>query len=263
MSKMKILYAASEIAPFLETSSVGSQVRNLAQYVQEQEAEIRVLVPRFGMINERRNRIHEVVRLSGVNVKVGNQEKSLIVKVGTIPHVKIQVYFIDNDDYFKRKQSFQDKEGFFFEDNDERMIFFCRGVLEAVKRLEWQPDIIHCHDWLSSLVPVYLQALYRDVPLFEKAKLVFTLYNNIFPSTLGGALAERITAEGIKSKATSVLASGGEEALFAASIQYVDAVVRAEEIPGATTARVREASCIADSEEGREKYYALYQSLIN
>ena len=154
MPKYKILYVASEINPFLQTSEVADFVRNLPQAMQEKGMEIRILVPRFGLINERKNRLHEVVRLSGLNIEVGDEEKPLIIKVASIPSAKLQVYFIDNEDYFKRKFVFKNKEGDFYKDNDERCIFFCKGVMETVIKLGWDPDIVHCNDWMTSLIPL-------------------------------------------------------------------------------------------------------------
>jgi starch synthase len=142
MDKLRILYVASEINPFLQTTDVADYVRRLPQAMQERGAEIRILVPRFGLINERKNRLHEVVRLSGINITVGDEEKPLIIKVASIPNAKLQVYFIDNDDYFHRKSVFFDKENNFYDDNDERAIFFCKGVLETVKKLGWAPDVL-------------------------------------------------------------------------------------------------------------------------
>src|SRR3569832_1554521 len=140
-NKLRILFSVCVIAPFLTTSSVADFVRALPQYMQEKELEIRILVLRFVLINERKNKLHEVVRLSGINIAVGNDTKPLIIKVASIPNAKLQVYFIDNDDYFKRKAVFYDKNNNFFEDNDARIVFFSKGVLETVKKLEWAPDI--------------------------------------------------------------------------------------------------------------------------
>ena len=157
MPKFRILYVASEINPFLRTTEVADFVRKLPQAMQERGMEIRILVPRFGLINERKNRLHEVVRLSGINISVGEEEKPLIIKVASIPNAKLQVYFIDNEDYFQRKSVFHDKENKFYDDNDERAIFFCKGVIETVRKLGWGPDIVHCTDWMTSLIPLYLK----------------------------------------------------------------------------------------------------------
>jgi starch synthase len=157
MSKLRILYAASEINPFLQTSEVADFIRSIPQVMQERGMEIRILVPRFGTINERKNRLHEVVRLSGINISVGDEEKPLVIKVASIPNAKLQVYFIDNEDYFHRKSVFVDSDNRFHADNDERAIFFCKGVLETVRKLGWAPDIVHCNDWMTSLIPMYMK----------------------------------------------------------------------------------------------------------
>ena len=142
--KLRILYVTSEIDPFLKISSAAEFIRLLPQKLQEKGHEIRILMPKFGVINERRNRLHEVVRLSGINIRVGDEEKPLTIKVASIPNAKLQVYFLDNEDYFQRKSVLTDPENnTFYSDNDERAIFFCKGVIETVKKLGWQPDIIH------------------------------------------------------------------------------------------------------------------------
>src|SRR6187551_1763611 len=192
MSKLRILYVASEINPFLQTSEVADFVRKLPQAMQERGMEIRILVPRFGIINERKNRLHEVVRLSGINITVGDEEKPLIIKVASIPNAKLQVYFIDNDDYFHRKSALVDKDNKFHEDNDERAIFFCKGVLETVKKLGWAPDIVHCNDWMTGLIPMYLKTTYKKDPIFNNAKSVFTVYNNEFSHKFDGNLHNKV-----------------------------------------------------------------------
>ena len=192
MSNLRILYVASEINPFLQTSEVADFVRQLPQAMQEKGMEIRILVPRFGLINERKNRLHEVVRLSGINISVGDEEKPLIIKVASIPNAKLQVYFIDNEDYFHRKSVFHDKENKFYEDNDERAIFFCKGVIETVKKLGWAPDIVHCNDWMTSLIPLYLKTTYKNDPLFKDTKSIFNVHNNSFSHKFGGDLIEKV-----------------------------------------------------------------------
>jgi starch synthase len=192
MSKLRILYVASEINPFLQTSDVADFVRKLPQAMQEKGMEIRILVPRFGIINERKNRLHEVVRLSGINIAVGDEEKPLIIKVASIPNAKLQVYFIDNEDYFHRKSVFHDKENNFYEDNDERAIFFCKGVIETVRKLGWAPDIVHCNDWITSFIPLYLKTTYKNDPLFKNAKTVFSIYNNSFSHKFKGDIMGKV-----------------------------------------------------------------------
>jgi starch synthase len=196
--KLKILYVATEIDPFLKISSAADLIRILPQKLQEKGHEIRILMPKFGVINERRNRLHEVVRLSGINIRVGEEEKPLTIKVASIPNAKLQVYFLDNEDYFQRKSVLTDPENNrFYEDNDERAIFFCKGVIETVKKLGWQPDIIHCHDWMTGFIPLYLKTHYRDDPMFKNTKVVFTLYNNSFDSNLSANYLSKTNIENL------------------------------------------------------------------
>tara|TARA_B100000497_G_scaffold117166_1_gene142206 strand:+ start:874 stop:1698 length:825 start_codon:yes stop_codon:yes gene_type:complete len=176
MEKNKILYVTQEIDPFLVNTEISNLVRTLAQGVHESDKEIRIFMPRFGVINERRHQLHEVIRLSGMNLIVNDYDHPLIIKVASIPQIRIQVYFIDNEEYFKRKFLFNDENGNLFEDNDERAMFFCRGVLETVKKLGWIPDIVHCHGWMSSLMPLYLKTVYENDPHFSNAKSIYSLY---------------------------------------------------------------------------------------
>ncbi len=266
MSKLKILYAASEISPFLKTSSVADFVRVLPQHVQENGIEVRILVPRFGLINEKKNKLHEVVRLSGINITVGAEEMPLVIKVASIPSAKLQVYFIDNKDYFKRKAVFYDKDNQFFEDNDEKVIFFCKGVLETVKRLEWAPDIIHCHDWITSLIPMYLKTTYQHDPTFKKSKVIFTLYNNAFSHKFGKNLAEKVKMVGVDKKGLASLASADFSGLIKTGIKYADVVMRTEALSNENfkdSLHEQEIGCIENNETGVEAYYNLYKELAN
>ena len=178
MEKSKILYVTQEINPFLIQSELSEIVRTLSQGVHEQDKEIRIFMPRFGVINERRHQLHEVIRLSGMNMIVNDYDHPLIIKVASIPQIRIQVYFIDNEEYFKRKQVFTDESGKPFKDNDERSMFFCRGVLETVKKLGWMPDIVHCHGWMTALMPIYLKSVYQNDPHFANSKVIFSVYDN-------------------------------------------------------------------------------------
>ncbi|MFO0398445.1 MAG: glycogen/starch synthase, partial [Sphingobacteriia bacterium] len=178
MEKLRILYATMEIDPFLVLSDSANFIRSLPQGLQEKGHEIRILMPRFGVINERRNRLHEVVRLSGINIRVGNEEKPLTIKVATIPNARLQVYFLDNEDYFQRKSVLTDpKSKTFHEDNHERSIFFCKGVIETVRKLGWTPNIIHCHGWMTALIPLYLKTHFREDPIFRDSKTLYTVYD--------------------------------------------------------------------------------------
>lgn len=171
----RVLFVNSEMVPYLPESDMANIGRYLPQGIQERKKEIRSFMPRYGGINERKNQLHEVIRLSGMNVIVGDVDRPLVIKVASISSARMQVYFIDNEDYFHRKQLARDAEGKFFEDNDERAIFFARGVLETVKKLRWAPDIIHCQGWISHILPLYLKKAYRDDPIFSSSKVVLSI----------------------------------------------------------------------------------------
>lgn len=225
--KKRVLFVSSEMAPFLETESAQAIVaRNLPQALQEKDNEIRILVPRFGVINERRNRLHEVVRLSGINISIDDNDNPLIIKVASIPSTKMQVYFLDNEDYFHRKAIYSDDEGKFFEDNDERTIFFCKGVMETVKKLGWAPDIIHCQGWMTSLIPVYLKTVYKDEPVFRNAKVVYS----VFPDEgkgicLGSDFARKASLNSISDNSLECFADGKIQDLHIGAVSFADAVV--------------------------------------
>ncbi len=268
MSNVRILYVASEINPFLKTTEVADFVRRLPQAMQEKGMEIRILVPRFGLINERKNRLHEVVRLSGINIAVGDEEKPLIIKVASIPNAKLQVYFIDNEDYFHRKSVFFDKEDNFYEDNDERAIFFCKGVLETVRKLGWAPDIIHCNDWMTSLIPLYVSSTYKNDPIFKNAKTVFTIHNNRFSHQFGDDLLDKVKMIDIDDNMLNPLKTANYEGFIKLGMQYSDAIIHAQE--ESTESFNKLISEIADdkrvdsieNENFEESYYNLYNELI-
>ena len=269
MSKLRILYVASEINPFLQTSEVADFVRQLPQGMQERGMEIRILVPRFGLINERKNRLHEVVRLSGINISVGDEEKPLIIKVASIPTAKLQVYFIDNEDYFHRKSVFFDKQNNFYEDNDERAIFFCKGVIETVKKLGWAPDIVHCNDWMTSLIPMYLKTTYKNDPLFKNTKSVFTVYNSEFQHTFNSDLIDKVKMMDIEDSMLSNLKSGDYEGFIKVGVQYADAVLKGEEDYSESLAHLLEEltnekkiDTIEKDENLFDSYYNLYNALV-
>ncbi len=177
---MKILYAAAEISPFARMTNTADMLRFLPASLQDKGFEIRILLPKYGSINDRRNRLHEVIRLAGIEVEVGENTESMKIKVASIPNAKLQVYFLDNDTYFKRKGMFKDtKSGEFYPDNLERLVFYNKGVLETVKKLGWKPDIIHCHDWAAGFIPVYLRNLYKDDAIFEDTKVLYNLHSPV------------------------------------------------------------------------------------
>ncbi len=225
MSKSKLLFITQEMSPFLELSKISEITRQLPQAMQEKGFEIRILMPRFGNINERRNRLHEVIRLSGMNIIIDDNDNPLIIKVASIPSARMQVYFLDNEEYFQRKYVFRDKEEKFYADNDERMIFFCKGALETVKKLGWAPDVIHCHGWLTSLVPAYVKTSYKDDPTFKNSKVIYSLYENSFTETLSPGFIQKSVMNGMTEKQVETYKEGTNLALDNGALEYSDGIV--------------------------------------
>jgi starch synthase len=197
MEKKKILYIAQEITPYLPESEMSEIARYLPQGVQEKGREIRTFMPRYGSVNERRNQLHEVIRLSGMNLVIDDTDHPLIIKVASIQAARMQVYFIDNEDYFHRKQIAANSKGEEFPDNDERALFFARGVLETVIKLRWAPDLIHCHGWLTGLVPLFIKKYYYNNPLFTQSKVIYSVYNDDFKKPLNDELKNKVLFEGM------------------------------------------------------------------
>jgi starch synthase len=230
MKKKKILFISQEITPYLEENELGRFGRHLPQGIQEDGKEIRTFMPKFGCINERRNQLHEVIRLSGMNLIINENDHPLIIKVGSIQAARMQVYFIDSEDFFQRKAVFHDKKsGKFFKDNDERAIFFTRGVLETVKKLGWVPDIIHCHGWMTSLVPLYIKNSYKKEPIFENSKVIFSLYDNDFKPALDKNFAKKALMDGISEEAIADYNDTSFVGLNKAAMNASDAIIKASE----------------------------------
>ena len=205
MEKKKILFVSHEITPYLPETEMSVIGRYLPQGIQEKKKEIRAFMPRYGSINERRNMLHEVIRLSGMNLIIDDTDHSLVIKVASIQSARMQVYFIDNEDFFQRKGILTDEKGNFFEDNDERAIFFARGVLETVKKLRWSPDLVHCHGWITSLVPLYLKNAFKEDPLFAKSKVLYSVYNDGFPGSFPQNFAKKLKVDGVQEKDLDVV----------------------------------------------------------
>jgi starch synthase len=229
MEKTKVLFVSQNITPYLAESHIGKISRHLPQGIQERGKEIRTFMPRFGNINERRNQLHEVIRLSGMNLIIDDSDHPLIIKVASIQQARMQVYFIDNEDYFQRKAIFRDKKGDFFEDNDERAIFFARGVLETVKKLGWSPDIIHCHGWMTSLVPLYAKTTFKDNPLFMDTKIVYSAYDDGFTEEFSDDFASKILFDEVELKHLKSLSQNNYHGLCKLGIDFSDAVIQGSE----------------------------------
>lgn len=225
----KILYVCQEITPYLPETESSRLCRALTQAMQERGNEIRTFMPRYGCINERRHQLHEVIRLLGMNLIIDDNDHQLIIKVASIPSARVQIYFIDNDDYFSRKAVLTDAEGRYFPDNDERAIFFARGVLETVKKLRWTPTVVHCHGWFSGVVPVYLKHVFADDPIFRDVKIVVSLCDDAFPGELDPAFAQKIAGEGVEDKNLEILSAPSYENLCRFVMEYADGVAVASE----------------------------------
>jgi starch synthase len=224
MQKTRVLYITQEIDPFLPESEISSSVRTLAQGVHERDKEIRIFMPRFGVINERRHQLHEVIRLSGMNLIVNDVDHPLIIKVASVPQARMQVYFIDNEEFFKRKRTYADENGKFFKDNDERAIFFCRGVVETVKKLGWTPDIVHCHGWMTGFLPLYLKNMYADDPHFSNAKIIYTPYADEFSGNLDSKLIDKLNFDKIANEDVDFLKTPNALNLNKTGAQWADAI---------------------------------------
>ena len=223
---MKVLFIHQEITPYLKETPMSLIGRYLPQGIQEKGKEIRIFMPRFGNINERRNQLHEVIRLSGMNMIINDTDHPLIIKVASIQTARIQIYFIDNDDLFtKRKSTIADKDGVFFEDNDDRTVFFSRGVIETVRKLNWPPDIIHCHGWMTSLVPLYIKRAFKDNPLFSDAKVVYSLYDDDFEGSFRDSYEKKLKMPGIVAKEIKWLKNPVYANIQKSALDFADGIV--------------------------------------
>jgi starch synthase len=229
MKKSRVLFVSQDITPYLDETEIGKIARKLPQGIQERGKEIRTFMPKYGCINERRHQLHEVIRLSGMNLVINDVDHPLIIKVASIPSARMQVYFIDNEEFFSRKATLTDKNsGKYFDDNDERAMFFVRGVAETVKKLGWQPDIIHCHGWFTSLMPLYIKKHYADDPIFADSKIVISLYDDAFPKTLNKKFPEKLSFDGFNKKDMKHICEESTHAnLLKQSIEFADGVIQA------------------------------------
>jgi len=229
MEKKKVLFVSQEITPYLPESEIAEIGRYLPQGIQERGKEIRTFMPRFGCVNERRNQLHEVIRLSGMNMVINDNDHPLIIKVASIQAARMQVYFIDNEDYFQRKFTLANDEGEEFEDNDERAIFFARGVLETVIKLRWAPDVIHCHGWFTGMIPLFVKNTYKDNPLFANSKIIYSVYEDQFKNPLNENMINKIAQDGINMKDISVIKEPSFVNLSKLAIDYSDATIKGSE----------------------------------
>lgn len=227
--KRNVLFVFQEITPYLPETHMSTIGRYLPQKIQEMNNQIRVFMPRYGLVKERRNQLHEVIRLSGMNIVVNDIDHSLIIKVASIQTARMQVYFIDNEDYFQRKALFNDEQGNFFEDNDERSIFFARGVLETIKKLRWAPDLVHINGWLGSLIPIYLRKAYKEDPIFSDSKVIISIYDDEFADKFNATIKKKIKSDGFSEAELKIFDNNDYISLMKLAIKYADGVIQASE----------------------------------
>jgi starch synthase len=264
MEKPKILFISHEIHPYYGDSNLGKVSRALPQGIQERGKEIRTFMPRFGCVNERRNQLHEVIRLSGMNLIIDNADHPLIIKVGSIQAARMQVYFIDNEEYFQRKAVFHDAKDKFFKDNDNRTIFFCRGVLETVKKLGWSPDIIHCHGWMSSLVPALIKTSYKDDPIFKNSKVVYSVYDDSFEGDLNKDYLRKATMEGMSGSDLKELKTANWDTMTLNAINKADAIIQGtSDIPANLAGAIKKSQKPFLSHQDEETYIDTYSSFYD
>ena len=224
-TKKRILFIANEMSPYLELTDFAEIVNKLAVKSNDSGMEVRCIMPRFGVINERRHRLHEVVRLSGINVSIGGDDFPLVIKVASLPNARLQVYFLDNEDYFKRKSIFNDENEKWFEDNGLRTVLFCKGALETVKKFGWPPDIIHCSGWITGLIPMFIKNAYKKEPVFSNSKIVYSIGQNTFKEKLGSDFMKLIAINDyITKKELEPFKDINNLAMFKGGASFADAI---------------------------------------
>ena len=266
MSKKKVLIIAQEIEPYTALSEVSEIANRLPLYLNDNQCEIRILMPRFGTVNERRHRLHEVVRLSGMNIIVNDDDYPLIIKVASLPGSRIQVYFLDNEEFFKRKSVFEDDEGVAYADNIDRSVFFCKGAIETVRKFGWAPDIIHCHGWMTALIPLYLRTAYKNDPLFQFSKIVYSLYDTLTQSFNFDEFLLKASINNLEAEDMREFRNGDSVDMHHGSIAYSDAVVRVSKVISADVAATlaetdKPVLDATDTEGSCKPYLEFYKSL--
>lgn len=230
MGKKKILFVSQEITPYLPETYMSNIGLNLPKHSIELGNETRVFLPKFGVIKEKTNNLHEVIRLSGMNLILDDFDHQLIIKVASIQSARMQIYFIDNDEYFPKKMMFHDEEGNFLKNNEERMIFYCKGVIETVKKLGWSPEMIHCQGWFSSLIPMYIKKIYNEDPLFKDTKVIYNVFDTEFEGALDSGIINKLLFENkLEESDLSMLQNPTFENLSKFAIGYSDAVIQGSE----------------------------------
>ena len=265
MAKKKILFINQEITPYVPDNALSLMGKDLPKVMQERSHEIRTFMPKWGNINERRGQLHEVIRLSGMNLIINDTDHPLIIKVASIQSARVQVYFIDNDDYFGKRLIERDEAGVEYDDNGERAIFFARGVLETVKKLRWVPDIIHCQGWMSGVVPFYVKTAYRDEPSFAETKVITSLYNKTINKDFGDDFKQFLEFRDAKAELLGDYKDKFDfDELNKLAIEYSDGVIQA--VPDVEKqlldfAAAKNVPLLGYNEDYADAYEAFYESL--
>ena len=228
MKDKKVLNISSEVVPYLPQTNLAINSFKIPKNINDNGGQTRIFMPRYGLINERRHQLHEVIRLSGMNLVINDVDMPLIIKVASIPKERMQVYFIDNEEYFKRRAVLRDEKQKLFTDNDERMIFFTKGVIETVKKLNWSPDIIHLHGWFTTLFPLYLNTYYKDEPIFAQSKIVTSVYAKDFEGVFSDQFQKKVAFDGISPELIEHLKNASFENLVKLSLNFSDGYIFAD-----------------------------------
>ncbi|MCR9153008.1 MAG: glycogen/starch synthase [Bacteroidetes bacterium] len=266
MDSKRILYVSQEIHPYLPENEISKPSLEMPRKMNESGHQVRVFMPRYGLINERRHQLHEVIRLSGINIIVDDEDQPLIIKVASVPQARMQVYFIDNDEFFKRKSIFYTEDEDFHEDNDKRAIFFCRGVIETVKKLGWSPDIIHCHGWMASFLPLYLKKFHHDDPMFADSKTVLSVYGAT-EENMSKGLPKYLEFDGLEEAETTPYADANITKVYQANMKYCDGVALSgskleESMKEYVMSNVTHKIDLTEAEEPNKEIAKLYEEII-
>lgn len=264
---IRVLFISQEIFPYLQEETPMRMLnRKLPEYCQANGCDTRTFMPKFGEINERRNQLHEVIRLSGTNIMISDMDHPILIKVASIQSARLQIYFIDNDDYFKRRRGVTDEKGNWYSDNDERVIFYCRGIMETVIRQRWTPDIIHISGWMSALAPLYIKKAFNDAPFFADSKVVFSIFDQEMKQTFGAKFAEKLMIPGVEPK--DLVSIDGKKVtynqLIKLAIDHSDAVIQSSPhiAPVLTTHIKKSGLPFMPYQESLEGYLNFYKQLL-
>lgn len=261
---MRILYVSTELVPYTPENTLSQTSLDLPKLAHSKGNDVRIFMPRFGNINERRHQLHEVIRLSGMNMIINDMDQPLIIKVASLPNERLQVYFIDNEEYFKRKAIYADESGKFFDDNDERSIFFIKGILETIKKLNWKPDVIHAQGWMSALMPLYLRKYYSDDAFFDDVKMVYSVYDKPFDGVLSENMKEKVAFDGFAEEDLKHFEEANFENLLKVGIDYSDLIVQGDEVlPQAIVDYIAAEEKDFKEHQSLEDLSAVYADLFN